>query len=60
VGIHCGGAEAVNQRIAEGFLWLALSTDAGFLAEAAHGAFQRLNTTAAEEARRAARSGVAE
>lgn len=60
VGIHCGSVEAVNQRIAEGFLWLALSTDAGFLAEAAHQAFQRLHTPAGEEARRAARRGVAE
>jgi len=60
VGIHCGSVEAVNQRIAEGFLWLALSTDAGFLAEAALRAFQRLDTPAAAEAQRAARRGVAE
>jgi 4-hydroxy-2-oxoheptanedioate aldolase len=60
VGIHCGNFEAVNQRIAEGFLWLALSTDAGLLAEAAHGAFQRLNTSAAAEALRASRRDVAE
>lgn len=43
VGIHCGSVEAVNQRIAEGFLWLALSSDAGFLMEAALGAFRKLD-----------------
>ncbi|MGI8553056.1 MAG: HpcH/HpaI aldolase family protein [Dehalococcoidia bacterium] len=36
LGIHCGTAEAVVQRIEEGFLWLAVSSDSGFLsAEAA-------------------------
>lgn len=35
MGIHCGSAEAVVQRIEEGFLWLAVSSDAGFLSGAA-------------------------
>ncbi|MDP2949317.1 MAG: aldolase/citrate lyase family protein [Chloroflexota bacterium] len=60
VGIHCGSVQAVNQRIAEGFLWLALSSDAGLLAGAAHQAFQQLDTAAAQEARAARREGVAE
>lgn len=60
VGIHCGGVEAVNERIAEGFLWLALSTDAGLLSGAANQAFQRLETAPASEARRARREGVVE
>ncbi len=60
VGIHCGTVEAVNERIAEGFLWLALSTDAGLLSEAVNQAFQGLETAAAAEARRARREGVVE
>ena len=38
MGIHCGTPEAVVQRIEEGFLWIALSSDAGFLSSAAAGA----------------------
>ncbi len=30
-GIHCASAAAVNQRIDEGFQWIALSSDAGFM-----------------------------
>ncbi len=60
VGIHCGSVEAVNERIAEGFLWLALSSDAGLLSEAANHAFQSLETQPAAEARRARREGVVE
>ena len=30
-GIHCATSAAVNQRIAEGFKWIALSSDAGFM-----------------------------
>lgn len=60
VGIHCGTAEAVNERIREGFLWLALSSDAGLLTVAAHSAFQRLESAAALRARAEPREGVAE
>jgi 4-hydroxy-2-oxoheptanedioate aldolase len=42
VGIHCGTAEAVNQRIEEGFLWLALSSDGDIMHRAAREAFARL------------------
>ena len=34
-GIHCGSSAAVNQRIDEGFKWIALSSDAGLLTAAA-------------------------
>ncbi len=34
-GIHCGSATAVNQRIDEGFKWIALSSDAGLMTSAA-------------------------
>jgi 4-hydroxy-2-oxoheptanedioate aldolase len=60
VGIHCGSVDAVNERIGEGFLWLALSSDAGLLTGAANAAFQRLETPAAQRARGERREGVAE
>lgn len=50
VGIHCGSVDALNERIAEGFLWLALSSDAGFLMEAALGAFRKLDWAPARQA----------
>ena len=40
VGIHCGSAEEVNQRIEEGFLWMPITSDARFLASAAQGAVE--------------------
>ena len=57
VGIHCGSAEAVNQRIAEGFLWLALSSDAGLLRGAALGAVRALRWEPWGEASGATRVG---
>jgi 4-hydroxy-2-oxoheptanedioate aldolase len=48
-GIHCGSVEAVNERIAEGFLWLALSSDAGLLSGAAGRAYQQVKVPAREE-----------
>jgi 4-hydroxy-2-oxoheptanedioate aldolase len=38
-GKHCGSAEEVSQRIAEGFQFLALSSDAAFMQKAAQEAF---------------------
>ena len=35
VGIHCASAEEAHRRIAEGFLWLPIISDAKFLNEAA-------------------------
>src|SRR3989304_2425133 len=49
VGIHCGSVDALNARIAEGFLWLALSSDAGFLSGAASGAYRQVKVPAREE-----------
>jgi len=34
-GIHCGSPSAVNQRISEGFKWIALASDAGLMSGAA-------------------------
>lgn len=34
-GIHCASPEAVNARMAEGFKWIALSSDAGLMSGAA-------------------------
>jgi 4-hydroxy-2-oxoheptanedioate aldolase len=48
-GIHCGSVEAVNERIEEGFLWLALSSDAGFLSGAAGRAYREVKVPAREE-----------
>ena len=42
VGIHCGTPETVNQRIEEGFLWLALSSDGDIMHRAAREAFAKL------------------
>lgn len=49
VGIHCGSVEAVNERIEEGFLWLALSSDAGLLSGAASKAYREVKVPAREE-----------
>jgi len=49
VGIHCGSVDALNQRIEEGFLWLALSSDAGFLSGAAGRAYREVKVPAREE-----------
>jgi 4-hydroxy-2-oxoheptanedioate aldolase len=42
-GIHCGSAVAVNQRIEEGFKWIALSSDAGLMTSAAKAAVGALH-----------------
>ena len=42
VGIHCGTVQVVNQRIQEGFLWLALSSDGDIMHRAAREAFSQL------------------
>jgi 4-hydroxy-2-oxoheptanedioate aldolase len=55
VGIHCGSVEALNERIDEGFLWLALSSDAGLLSGAAGRAYGQLKMPARGE--RAAGTG---
>jgi 2-keto-3-deoxy-L-rhamnonate aldolase RhmA len=38
-GKHCGNSEEVNMRIAQGFQFLALSSDAGLMAKAAREEF---------------------
>lgn len=42
-GIHCGSPGAVNQRIDEGFKWIALSSDAGLMSGAASAQVAALN-----------------
>ena len=46
-GIHCAGAASVNQRIDEGFQWIALSSDAGFMTGQASAEIKTLNWTPA-------------
>ena len=41
-GIHCASADTVNQRIDEGFKWIALSSDAGFISMAAKASINSL------------------
>jgi len=43
-GIHVGSPEAVNERIAQGFQFIALSSDEGFLRGAASAAFNKVIT----------------
>jgi 4-hydroxy-2-oxoheptanedioate aldolase len=45
VGKHCFSAEEVNQRIEQGFQFLALSSDAAFMAAEASSQFKRLKLT---------------
>jgi 4-hydroxy-2-oxoheptanedioate aldolase len=44
-GKHCGSAEEVNMRIAQGFQFLALSSDAGLMAKAAREEFNAIDFT---------------
>ncbi len=44
-GKHCGSAEEVSMRIAQGFQFLALSSDAGLMAKAAGEAFNAIDFT---------------
>lgn len=46
-GIHCASAGSVNQRIGEGFQWIALSSDAGFMTGQASTEIKTLNWTPA-------------
>ena len=42
VGIHCSGPEEVNRRIEEGFQWIAIVSDARFLAAGAQSALEQI------------------
>jgi len=42
VGIHCATAEEALRRIAEGWQWLAVASEAGFMAGAAREALQKI------------------
>ncbi len=42
VGLYCYSAEAVNQRIEQGFQFLAMASDAGYLRSSMTAAFQQL------------------
>ena len=44
-GIHCASSASVNQRIGEGFQWIALSSDAGFMTGQASSEIKTLNWT---------------
>jgi 4-hydroxy-2-oxoheptanedioate aldolase len=44
-GKHCGSAAEVSERIAQGFQFLALSSDAGFMGQAARQAFAAIDFT---------------
>jgi 4-hydroxy-2-oxoheptanedioate aldolase len=44
-GKHCGSGAEVTQRIAEGFQFLALSSDAGLMAKAAREEFEAIDFT---------------
>ena len=46
-GIHCASAASVNQRMQEGFQWIALSSDAGFMSGQASTEINNLNWTPA-------------
>ncbi|RKY05157.1 2-dehydro-3-deoxyglucarate aldolase, partial [Candidatus Poribacteria bacterium] len=41
-GIHVFSAEDANRRIEQGFLFIAVSSDVGFLTSAARSAFERI------------------
>jgi 4-hydroxy-2-oxoheptanedioate aldolase len=47
-GKHCGSAAEVSARIAQGFQFLALSSDAGFMSKAAREAFQAIDWSGAD------------
>jgi len=42
-GIHVGSPEAVNERIAQGFQFIGLSSDEGFLRSTASAAFSKVS-----------------
>jgi len=44
-GIHCATAQSVNQRIQEGFQWIALSSDAGLMTTQANAEINSLTWT---------------
>jgi 4-hydroxy-2-oxoheptanedioate aldolase len=44
-GKHCGNAEEVSMRIAQGFQFLALSSDAGLMSKAAREEFNAIDFT---------------
>jgi 4-hydroxy-2-oxoheptanedioate aldolase len=44
-GKHCGSGAEVSERIAQGFQFLALSSDAGFMAKAARAEFSAIDFT---------------
>lgn len=46
-GIHCASAASVNQRMQEGFQWIALSSDAGFMSGQASAEINNLDWTPA-------------
>ena len=45
VGIHCATAEEARRRIAEGFLWLAIVSDARFLTGAVRASLEQVTKT---------------
>jgi 2-keto-3-deoxy-L-rhamnonate aldolase RhmA len=49
-GKHCGSAGEVTERIGQGFQFLALSSDAGFLSKAAREAFDGIDWTGGADA----------
>lgn len=50
VGKHCYNATEVNSRIAQGFQFLALSSDAGFMVKEANAQFRQLELESADPA----------
>jgi 2-keto-3-deoxy-L-rhamnonate aldolase RhmA len=47
-GKHCGSGAEVSTRIAQGFQFLALSSDAAFLGKAARAEFEAVDWTGAD------------
>ena len=58
-GIHCSGADGVNQRLAEGFQFLAMASEASYLLSGLKGDLSRLNWNAATRAETVGNAGSA-
>lgn len=56
-GIHCSGADAVNQRIAEGFQFCALASELRYMLSGLRDDIDKLNWQRAEAASRGVESG---
>jgi len=56
-GKHCGSGEEVSMRIAQGFQFLALSSDAGLMGKAAREEFDAIDFTGGSDSSKGTSEG---